>query len=99
MNYWRDEARRVFRAELTRRGVTYQFLAWRLQQTGISVTERSIANRMSRGSFTFAFVLQCLAALEVRSVTFELSADPRIRRSVNSLNHRRWVMRSPTKRS
>jgi hypothetical protein len=61
MDYWRDEARRVFKAELTRRGVTYEFLAWRLQQIGIKVTERAIANKMSRGSFTFAFALQCLA--------------------------------------
>jgi hypothetical protein len=98
MDYWRDEARRVFKAELTRRGVTYEFLAWRLQQIGIKVTERAIANKMSRGSFTFAFALQCLAALEVRSVTFELSVDPRIRRSVNSLAHRRWLMQPPTKR-
>jgi len=35
---WQNEARRVFKAELVRRGVTYEFLAWRLQQTGVNVS-------------------------------------------------------------
>jgi len=70
---WENEARRILRAELVRRGVTYQRLASRLQALGIKETERSVANKMSRGTFSFAFVLQCLAAIGADSVSIELT--------------------------
>jgi hypothetical protein len=41
---WQNEARRVFRAEIVRRGATYQRLAWRLQQIGVKASERSPTN-------------------------------------------------------
>jgi Domain of unknown function (DUF6471) len=72
---WENEARRILRAELVRRGVTYQQLGRRLQAVGIKETERSIANKMSRGTFSFVFVLQCLKAIGVESVSFDLTED------------------------
>lgn len=70
---WENEARRILRAELVRRGVTYQRLASHLQALGVTETERSIANKMSRGTFSFVFVLQCLKAIGAESVSFELT--------------------------
>ena len=70
---WENEARRIVRAELVRRGVTYQGLASRLRAMGVRETERSIANKMSRGTFSFVFVLQCLRAIGAESVSFELT--------------------------
>ena len=72
---WENEARRILRAELVRRGITYQRLAGRLQALGLKETERSVANKMSRGTFSFAFVLQCLAAIGANSVSFELTEE------------------------
>lgn len=72
---WENEARRILRAELVRRGVTYQRLASRLQALGLKETERSVANKMSRGTFSFAFALQCLAAIGADSVSFELTEN------------------------
>lgn len=71
---WESEARRILKAELARRGVTYQALALLLQRMGVSETERSIANKMSRGTFPFTFVLQCTAALGIEVVDVMLLA-------------------------
>lgn len=68
---WENEARRILKAELVRRGVTYQELARLLQSRGVAETERSIANKMSRGTFPFTFVLQCTSALGVNVINVE----------------------------
>ena len=36
---------------------------------GLEETSRSIANKMSRGTFSFAFFLQCMRALGADAVT------------------------------
>lgn len=70
---WYQEARRVLRAELARREVGYKQLAILLNGIGVQETERSIANKMSRGSFSFAFFLQCMRALGKPSVHIDLT--------------------------
>ncbi len=72
---WENEARRILRAELVRRGLTYQQLAGRLQAIGIEETERSIANKMSRGTFTFVFFLQCVKAVGANSISFDVTVE------------------------
>lgn len=52
---WESEARRIVKAELVRRGMTYSRLAALLCTIGVEETERSVANKMSRGSFSFVF--------------------------------------------
>jgi len=71
---WENEARRIVKAELVRRGVTYEALAKRLQGIGVTETERSIANKMSRGTFSFVFFLQCMKAIGVNSVSLDFPA-------------------------
>ncbi|SIT49362.1 conserved hypothetical protein [Paraburkholderia ribeironis] len=60
---WYQVAGNVLRAELARQGISYRQLATLLAGIGVSETQRSIANKMSRGSFSFAFFLQCMRAL------------------------------------
>lgn len=72
---WQNEAKRIVRSELVRRGLTYQQLADRLQGMGIEETERSIASKMSRGTFSFVFVLQCMKAMRAASVSFDLDVS------------------------
>jgi hypothetical protein len=71
---WKNETRRIVRAELVREGITYKRLAARLVAIGVKETERSIANKMSRGTFTFVFVLQCLQAIGVKSMRVKIAA-------------------------
>ena len=72
---WENEARRIVKAELARRGMTYERLAKRLKTIGINETERSIANKMSRGTFTFIFFLQCMSAIGNTKVSFDVPLE------------------------
>jgi len=66
------EAGRILKAAIARRGLTYDRLSAALQRTGVMETERSIANKISRGTFQFAFVLQCLRAMGLETFTISL---------------------------
>jgi hypothetical protein len=72
---WPNQARAILKAELARKSFTYRRLAARLRTLGVVETERSIANKMSRGSVSFVFFLQCMKAAGVKSVDVDLQAD------------------------
>lgn len=57
-------AKNLLKAELKRKGVTYAQLAEKLSAMDIHETERNLNNKISRGGFSAAFLLQCLEAIE-----------------------------------
>jgi hypothetical protein len=62
-NAWEAKAANLLKAELKRKGVTYAQLVERLSGLGISEKEANVANKLSRGKFSAAFLLQCLEAI------------------------------------
>jgi len=60
---WQAKVKRILKAELTRRGISYRELAERLQAIGVKDNERNISNKISRGSFTAAFLIQVMDAI------------------------------------
>lgn len=62
---WEEVAKRVLKAELAHEGLTYKALALRLEAMGVHMNEAAIANRISRGQFTFIFFLQCMKAMGI----------------------------------
>lgn len=60
---WARKARGLLKAELKRREVSYPQLAERLKAMGVQETTASITNKISRGTFTAAFLLQCMEAI------------------------------------
>jgi hypothetical protein len=68
---WAERAKNLLKAELKRRGVGYRELAEKLSAMGIPETERNIANKISRGGFTAAFLLQCLKAVGCSNLRLE----------------------------
>ncbi len=60
---WESKAANLLKAELKRKGVTYAQLVERLADIGISEKEANVANKLSRGKFSAAFLLQCLHAI------------------------------------
>lgn len=60
---WESKAANILKAELKRKGVTYAQLVERLADIGISEKEANVANKLSRGKFSAAFMLQCLSAI------------------------------------
>jgi hypothetical protein len=69
---WQDRAKGILKAELARRHVSYRDLADRLGALGVKDNERNIANKLSRGTFTAAFFIQCLDAVGCRTLRLDL---------------------------
>ena len=68
---WEMKAANILKAELKRKGVTYSQLVERLAQIGVDEKEVNVRNKLSRGKFTAAFLLQCLAAADVPSLRLD----------------------------
>ncbi len=61
-------AANLLKAELKRKGVTYAQLVERLNAIGADEKEVNIRNKLSRGKFTAAFLLQCLTAIDANAI-------------------------------
>ena len=66
---WALKARRLLKTELKRREVGYHQLVEKLAALGVNETYASIANKLSRGAFTAAFLLQCMEAIGVENAS------------------------------
>jgi hypothetical protein len=66
-----ERAARFLKAELKRANVTYDELAERLKEHGLSETRNSIAAKLKRGTFPATFLLAVLAALALEGVRLE----------------------------
>jgi hypothetical protein len=64
-------AQGLLKAELKRRGITYAQLSEKLAQMGIQEAEPNIRNKLARGKFSAAFMLECLKAIGVSSFRLE----------------------------
>lgn len=63
---WETKAASLLKAELKRKGVTYAQLA-----DMIGDKEVNIRNKLSRGKFSAAFLLQCLAVIGTERLLLE----------------------------
>jgi len=68
---WQAQVKGLLKAELKRRNMGYAELAIALKRIGVEDNERNLANKISRGTFTAVFLLQCLEAIGVRTVQLE----------------------------
>lgn len=60
---WETKAANLLKAELKRKGVTYAQLVEKLNVIGVIEKEVNVRNKLSRGKFSAAFLLQCLEAI------------------------------------
>jgi hypothetical protein len=60
---WEDKVKRLLKAELARKGMTYAGLVGALADIGVMDSEPNIRNKISRGKFTAVFLIQCLEAI------------------------------------
>lgn len=65
---YETKAKNLLKAELKRRGVTYAQLAEKLTEMGVPENERNLNNKISRGGFTAAFLLQCLHVIGAHTI-------------------------------
>jgi 3-mercaptopyruvate sulfurtransferase SseA len=67
---YETKAKNLLKGELKRRGVTYAQLADKLAEIGVKETDRNLNNKISRGGFTAAFLIQCLDVIGCKSIRF-----------------------------
>jgi hypothetical protein len=65
---WQAKIKGLLKAELKRRNLSYGDLAAKLAAIGVKDSERNISNKISRGSFTAVFFVQCLEAIGCNTV-------------------------------
>lgn len=68
---WHDLVKGMLRAEMTRRGITYDQLAAKLAEIGVSEQPKSLRNKVARGGFSAVFFVQCLKACGAKNLSIE----------------------------
>lgn len=71
MSNWDDKAKRLLKSEMVKRGFSNADLVGLLNEIGIEETKASIDSKISRGSFSATFLLQCLTVIGCRKLEIE----------------------------
>lgn len=68
---WNEQAKAILKAHLVRKNMRYHDLVRELNKIGIEENQNSIATKLSRGTFSFAFFLQCMYALKISKIDLD----------------------------
>lgn len=68
---WVAYTKGLLKAEMKRRNLTYAGLAEKLAGIGVRDSEANLRNKISRGGFTGAFLIQCLVAMGVQTLRLD----------------------------
>lgn len=60
---WKNYSKGLLKSELAKRNISHEELIKKLNEIGIKETQGGIANKLSRGTFSTIFFLQCLRAI------------------------------------
>ena len=71
MSNWDDKAKRLLKSELVKRGVSHTDLVLLLNEIGVEETKAGIDSKISRGSFSATFLLQCLTVIGCQKIEIE----------------------------
>ena len=63
-----ERAATFLKVEMKRAKVTYEGMAEKLKEHGLSETRDSVAAKLKRGTFAATFFLACLAALNLNEI-------------------------------
>ena len=62
---YEDKAKAMVKFAMAQRGLDFEALAARLGELGVEISAGGLANKISRGGFSSAFLLQCMEAMEI----------------------------------
>ena len=68
---WVAHTKGLLRGEMVKRGVSYAGLVEKLAAIGVRDSEANLRNKISRGGFTGAFLVQCLTAMGVTALRLD----------------------------
>jgi hypothetical protein len=90
MDNWNNHTKRLLKAELVKRGISIEDLTKKLNDAGIHETKSSINSKISRGTFSASFFLQCLNVIGCKNFIVEtpysLAAEPFVEYSKQGKN-------------
>jgi hypothetical protein len=68
---WNARAANLLKSELKKRGITYAQLVEKLAEIGVQEKEVNVRNKLSRGAFTAAYLLQCMEAVGATAIRLD----------------------------
>jgi hypothetical protein len=82
---WNDKVKRLLKSELIKRGISNYDLSLMLKEIGVEETKASIDSKISRGSFSASFFLECLSVIGCNKIEIEkyetnlmIAAEPNV---------------------
>lgn len=69
--FWTKAVAKILKTELAKRDITYKQLKDMLEKIGVNESEDNIKNKLSRGTFSAVFFVQCMRAIGVQSLVFD----------------------------
>lgn len=71
MIYSNDKVKRLLKSELVKRGISISNLVVLLNNEGLEETKSSVTSKISRGTFSATFFLQCLSVIGCSKLEIE----------------------------
>jgi len=71
MTNWNNKVKRLLKSELIKRGISNSDLVMLLKEIDVHETKASIDSKISRGSFSACFFLQCLFVVGCNKIEIE----------------------------
>ena len=68
---WKKHAKNMLKAELKRRGISYEVLVAKLQAMGVDENYNTVNTKLNRGAFSFVFALQCFKAMDAKEIRLD----------------------------
>lgn len=68
---WNKQAKAILKSHLARKNMKYHDLVRELNKIGVEENQNSIATKLSRGTFSFTFFLQCMYALKISKINLD----------------------------
>ncbi len=72
---WNEQAKGILKAQLARKNIKYHDLAKKLNAIGLEENQNTIATKMSRGAFSFAFFIQCMYVLGINTINLNIGEN------------------------
>lgn len=71
MSDWNNKVKRILKSELVKRGLTTEDLTNLLNKNGCTETKSSVDSKISRGTFSASFFMQCLYVIGCMKIEIE----------------------------
>jgi hypothetical protein len=71
MSNWNEKVKRILKSELVKRGVSTEELTILLNEIGNAETKSSVDSKISRGTFSASFFMQCMFVIGCKKIEIE----------------------------